>query len=138
VKRTTVPYPLVRKIAAHIIGHYLPRSKEYQLGLYFVGEREMIRLNRQFFKRDYATDVIASPVERESELPVVALGDVFVCTGTARRQAKEYGHSYREEIALLTTHGILHLLGYDDLKPADRKKMRAEEQKVLRAVVGKK
>lgn len=138
MKKTAVPYPLARKIAAYIIGRYLPRGKKYQLGLYFVETREMIRLNRLFFKRDYATDVIASPIETESDLPVVALGDVFVCTGTARRQAREYGHSYRAEIALLTTHGILHLLGYDDLKSAARKKMRAEERRVLAAVMGKK
>jgi probable rRNA maturation factor len=138
VKKPTVPGKLVHDIVRHVIAHYLPPDKEYELGLHFVRDRAMIQLNKMFFKRTYATDVIAAPVERDSELPVVLLGDIFICTDTAARQAGEYGHSFRREIALLTAHGILHLLGYDDLKPAARRKMRVEEQKILRAVLEKK
>jgi probable rRNA maturation factor len=91
-------------------------------------------LNKRFFNRTYATDVIAAPIETTSSLPVVMLGDVFICVETAMDQAREYRHSYTAEIALLVTHGILHLLGYDDIKLKDKKKMRNEEQKILQAI----
>lgn len=134
MKKLKVPTRLARKLAGYIITHYLPPDKDYELGLFFVPQAEMIRLNKRFFNRDYATDVIASPVETTSNLPIVMLGDVFICMDTARRQAAEYQHAYETEIALLVTHGILHLLGYDDLQPKARKKMRHEENKILKAI----
>ncbi len=132
--KAKVPKRLVRKLANYIITHYLPRNKEYEVGLFFVPQAEMIRLNKRFFNRDYATDVIACPIETTSELPLVLLGDVFVCMDTARRQAREYRHTYKTEIALLVTHGILHLLGYDDLTLKKRTIMRREEQKILKVI----
>lgn len=133
MKKVKVPQRLARKLARYIITHYLPQDKDYELGLFFVRQAEMIRLNKMFFNRNYATDVIASPIEITSNLPIVMLGDVFVCIDTARRQAGEYRHTYETEIALLVTHGILHLLGFDDLTFKKRKIMRREEQKILQA-----
>ena len=132
--REKTPRRLVKKIASYIIGHYLPPGKNYELEVFFVDSAEMIRLNKKFFNRKYATDVIAAPIETASNLPLVVLGDVFICVDTALEQARDYRHSYAAELALLVTHGILHLLGYDDLKPKDRKKMRLEEQKILLAL----
>ncbi|MDD5132267.1 MAG: rRNA maturation RNase YbeY [bacterium] len=132
--KAKIPTRLVRKIATYIISHYLPQEKDYKLGIYFVDQTEMIRLNKRFFNRKYATDVIAAPLETTSNLPVVLLGEVFICMDTALRQAREYRHSYSAEISLLVVHGILHLLGFDDLKPRARKKMRQEERKILTAM----
>ncbi len=134
MKKVKVSQRLARKIARYIITHYLPPDKEYELGIFFVSQAEMIRLNKMFFNSDYATDVIASPVETTSNLPIVMLGDVFVCMDTARRQAREYQHTYEAEIALLVTHGILHLLGYDDRQPQNKKRMQLEERKILKAL----
>ncbi|MBI5554332.1 MAG: rRNA maturation RNase YbeY [Elusimicrobia bacterium] len=137
MKKEKVPQRLARKIAAYIISHYLPQDKDYELGLFFVNQAEMIRLNKIFFNRNYATDVIAAPIETASSLPVVMLGEVFVCLDAARRQAREYQHAYEAEIALLVTHGILHLLGYDDLTLKKRKIMHREEQKILKELNSK-
>jgi probable rRNA maturation factor len=134
MRKPRIPRRLVNKITAYVIGHYLLPGKDYKIGVFFVGRAGMVRLNKKFFNRKYATDVIAAPIETTSDLPVVLLGDVFICQDTAMEQAREYRHSYTAEIALLVTHGILHLLGYDDLKPKDRKKMRQEEQKILSAL----
>ncbi len=134
MKKEKTPRRLVNKIATYIISHYLPPNKDYELEVFFVGQAEMIRLNKKFFNRTYATDVIAAPIETVSDLPIVALGDVFVCVQTARDQAREYQHSYRAEIALLVIHGILHLIGYDDLSSGKRKIMQREEQKILKAI----
>lgn len=134
MKKEKTPRRLVNKIATYIVGHYLPPNKDYELEVFFVGQAEMIRLNKKFFNRTCATDVIAAPIETVSNLPIVVLGEVFICMDTAQAQAREYRHSYTAEIALLVTHGILHLLGYDDLSPRKRKIMQREEKKILQAI----
>jgi probable rRNA maturation factor len=59
------------------------------------------------------------------------LGDIVISIDTARSQARAYSHSIEEEIALLTTHGILHLLGYDDETPQERTIMEKKAAQVL-------
>jgi probable rRNA maturation factor len=68
----------------------------------------MRRLNLQFRKADYATDVLSFP----SDEPGV-LGDIAIAKGVAARQAKTLGHSEQVELRTLALHGLLHLLGYD-------------------------
>ena len=74
-----------------------------------VGDAAMRRLNRRFAGKDRATDVLSFP-SGEGEGP---LGDIAIATGVARRQAREAGHTYAEELRVLALHGLLHLLGYD-------------------------
>jgi probable rRNA maturation factor len=62
------------------------------------------------------------------------LGDVVVCISRAGEQALEYGHSFERELAYLTVHGVLHLLGYDHEEPADRRMMRECEELSLAAL----
>jgi probable rRNA maturation factor len=69
------------------------------------GDHELQRLNREFRKRDYATDVLSFP----SEL----LGEIAISYAAAQRQSAEYGHSVEQEIKILMLHGLLHLLGMD-------------------------
>ena len=59
------------------------------------------------------------------------MGDIIISIDTAKSQAEEYGHSIEREIAFLTVHGILHLLGYDHIEEADRIEMRQEEEYIL-------
>ena len=59
------------------------------------------------------------------------LGDVVVCPQVAARQARTAGHSTSEEMLLLTTHGILHLLGYDHAEPDEEKEMFELQRKLL-------
>ena len=65
-------------------------------------------LNRQFRKKDSATDVLSFPSGERGHL-----GDVVIAAGVARRQARAAGHSLQTEIRVLALHGLLHLLGYD-------------------------
>jgi rRNA maturation RNase YbeY len=60
------------------------------------------------------------------------LGDIVIATGVAKRQAAEAGHSYAVELRVLALHGLLHLLGYDHHKPADRGHMARLERRLLR------
>ena len=63
------------------------------------------------------------PGTEDEQTPPGTLGDVVLCPQVAAKQALEAGHSTVEELLLLTTHGILHLLGYDHAEPAEKKQM---------------
>ena len=73
------------------------------------GDAELRQLNREFRKKDYATDVLSFPSGAGSGF----LGDIAISYEHAERQAAEYGHSVIEEIEILMLHGVLHLLGMD-------------------------
>ncbi|AIF52237.1 rRNA maturation RNase YbeY [Pelosinus sp. UFO1] len=103
-----------------------------------LADDEYIRvLNRQYRDKDCSTDVLSFALN-EGEEPLmidgpeeVLLGDIIISLETATRQAEEYGHSLERELAYLTVHGILHLLGYDHMTEDDKKEMRQEEEYVL-------
>ena len=83
------------------------------------------------------TDVLSFPMDelrpgREGEqTPAGLLGDVVLCPEVAAEQARVAGHSTAEELLLLTTHGILHLLGYDHAEPEEEKEMFALQRQLL-------
>jgi probable rRNA maturation factor len=73
-----------------------------------VSDARVRALNRQYRRRDYATDVLSFPSDEKGYL-----GDVVIAAGVARRQAGEAGHALGTELRVLALHGLLHLLGYD-------------------------
>lgn len=75
-------------------------------------DRELRRLNREFRKHDYATDVLSF----RSRQTLGFLGDIAISIEHAKRQAADYGHPVSQEIAILMLHGVLHLLGLDHEK----------------------
>jgi probable rRNA maturation factor len=88
------------------------------------GDRELRRLNREFRKQDYPTDVLSFPAEQSSQ---GFLGEIAISFETARQQALQFGHSLDEEIEILMLHGLLHLLGMDH--ETDRGRMLNAERK---------
>ena len=94
-------------------------------------------LNRQYRDKDCPTDVLSFALNEGDEPEIidgpeeVLLGDIIISLETAARQAEEYGHSLERELAYLTVHGILHLLGYDHMNEEEKKEMRQEEKYVL-------
>jgi probable rRNA maturation factor len=111
VRHTTLVHLAERVLSA--VGE--PRS---ELSLELIGDGRMRRLNREYRKKDRATDVLAFPI-REAVMPrgvrpvTQMLGDVVISLPTAVRQAKEAGRSIDDELAMLLVHGMLHLCGYD-------------------------
>lgn len=103
-----------------------------------ITDDEAVReLNRRWRGMDRTTDVLSfSFQEGDAEFPpdpegVIQLGEVIISLPQAQRQAERRGYSLRREITLLAVHGILHLLGYDHERPAERKKMQAREAEIL-------
>jgi len=95
------------------------------------------QLNRKYRQIDRPTDVLSFALN-ESEEPDIengpdinVLGDIILSVERAEEQAVDYGHSLRREIAFLTVHGMLHLLGYDHMEEADRLEMEKEQRYVM-------
>ena len=107
------------------------------LSILFTGNEEIQVINKQYRGKDQPTDVISFALNEgdepniEGEIPVNMLGDIIISVEKAIEQAGDYGHSVRREIAFLTVHGMLHLLGYDHIEEADRVEMRKEEDFVM-------
>lgn len=72
------------------------------------GDADLRRLNRQFRKKDYATDVLSFPSGQPDQL-----GELAISVDRARAQAADLGHSVDEELRILMLHGVLHLTGLD-------------------------
>lgn len=104
--------------------------------LHFVSKTAIGKIHNTFFSDPSPTDCISfpmdSPQEEASEEKHRILGEVFVCPQIALEYAKEQKLDPHKETALYIIHGILHLLGYDDITPSDRRQMRKMEQKCLK------
>ena len=111
-----------------------------EVSVSFVDNAEIRDLNKKFRGIDKATDVLSFPLfdyEGESEEPPVdemlgMLGDVVLSLEKAKSQAKTYGHSFEREVAFLTVHSMLHLLGYDhETSEEDEADMRRRQSAVM-------
>ncbi len=108
-----------------------------ELAIMFVDEQAMEQLHIQWMDEPGPTDVLSFPMDElrpgtpDKPTPPGLLGDIVVCPTVAARQAVTAGHSAEEEMLLLTTHGILHLLGYDHAEPEEEKEMFDLQRKLL-------
>jgi probable rRNA maturation factor len=115
----------LRPWLAPLVAALAPEAES--LGVRFVGDREMRRVNRQFREKDKTTDVLSFPGDSADG---GHLGDILISIPTARRQAVEAGHGVDQEIKTLLLHGILHCLGYDH--ETDQGEMERLERKLRR------
>ncbi|MCG7426579.1 rRNA maturation RNase YbeY [Helcobacillus sp. ACRRO] len=108
-----------------------------ELSILFVDEDAMEDLHKRWMDLDGPTDVMSFPMDelREGSEDQLAseglLGDIVICPTVAAKQARIAGHSPEEEMLLLTTHGILHLLGYDHVEPEEERVMFTLQRKLL-------
>ena len=102
------------------------------LSVVFVDNAAMQDLNRRFRSEDEVTDVLAFPLDDESDPDEARLlGEVVVSVEKAIEEASQRGGPVASEIALYVAHGLLHLLGYDDHDPDETVRMRDAEARAL-------
>lgn len=102
-------------------------DSEYQaaeVSIAVVGDAEMHQMNNQYLAHNYPTDVLSFPLEKTNQF---LAGEIIVSSETAQKQASENGLSDFDELLLYVVHGTLHLVGFDDKDPNDRKLMREKE-----------
>lgn len=110
-------------------------EKDSEVSVTVTNDEEIHKLNKKYRNVDRATDVLSFAFrESEEDIEENNLGEIVISLERAKAQAKEYGHSLRREIAFLTVHGMLHLLGYDHIEKADRIEMEAEQRFVMNAL----
>jgi probable rRNA maturation factor len=102
---------------------------EFDVAVHLIGEREMTRLNETRLRHAGSTDVITFDY---SEPVGPTVGEIFVCIDEALAQAGRFHATWQEEMTRYIVHGVLHLKGHDDLRPAARRRMRREEGRVLK------
>jgi probable rRNA maturation factor len=128
---------IVRRACAGVLnGEGFLSSAE--ISVTFVDDEEIRKINSEFRNIDSATDVLSFPLGEDGvwdsnpETGAKMLGDVVISVETAVRQAKEYGHSLQREMAFLTVHSVLHLLGFDHVNGGiEATIMREKEEDVL-------
>ena len=106
---------------------------EYEVSVLVTESERVHELNREYRGKDATTDVLSFPLFDEVGTPR-QLGDIVLNRDRVYSQAREYGHSYERELAFLTVHSMLHLLGYDHEEEADRRKMRRREELILKDI----
>jgi len=108
-----------------------------ELCIKLVDEPTIAELNEQWMEKEGPTDVLAFPMDElrpglvTEEPEEGVLGDLVLCPAVAERQASEAGHPARDEVELLTVHGILHLLGYDHAEPEEHREMFGLQDRLL-------
>lgn len=112
------------------------RELDCEVSISFVDDNEIRLLNKQYRGIDKATDVLSFSMLAGDEiikhsLPIL-LGDIVISVQSALRQSNEFGHTLEREIAYLTVHSMLHLLGYDHLNKEDKKRMREREKEIMK------
>lgn len=127
---------LFRQVARALLVEVL-ELREFEIGIHLVAAPEMAAVNATFLQHDGSTDVItfdhsnAERGTRNAEMGKLH-GEIFICVDDAVAQARQFRTTWQSEVARYLVHGVLHLLGYDDLLPVARRKMKREENRLVR------
>jgi probable rRNA maturation factor len=139
---------MLRKITDELLADL--EVEKADLGINLVAAPAMTTLNETFLRHEGTTDVITFDYSvqftgaraarprgaktrtrgRAARAPLI--GEIFICVDEAVAQAKKFKTTWQSEIVRYVIHGILHLLGHDDLRAADRRRMKREENRLLR------
>ena len=137
--------PFIKRVLERALKHLNQPSELLEMSLSIVSPEQIQELNKSFREVDKVTDVLSFPTcdnptrgaitvvceDVNPETDLVNIGDIVICLERAKEQAKEYGHSLKRELAFLSLHGLLHLLGYDHIEEDDEKQMIALQKEIL-------
>ena len=114
-------------------------EQKCEISVCIVTEEEIQKINKTFRNVDSPTDVLSFPqltfeegeIVQVNEKDEIILGDIIISIERAKKQSEEYGHSLEREIAFLTVHSMLHLLGYDHMQKEEEKEMFFKQEQIL-------
>jgi len=127
-----------------VVKHVLAAEKRHtdEVAVYFVTTEEISRLHKEFFDDSSPTDCISFPMDEEQAAGYHILGEIFICPKTAIDYVMKMGEEVNEdcyrELTLYLVHGLLHLIGYDDVEDENRIKMRAAEGRQMEPLIRQK
>ena len=147
---------LLRRIVSALLRKTRPHGN-FDLAIYVVAEPEMTGLNETYLRHKGSTDVITFDYAEEAGLasglpgagssamgskdgqdtcPPHLHGEIFVCMDEAVTQARRFHTTWQNELVRYVVHGVLHLLGYDDLDHRLRRKMKEAEDALVHQLAG--
>ena len=106
-----------------------------ELNYIFCSDPYLLAINRQFLDHDYETDIITFDNSEDYLLETGHKGvsaDIYISIDTVRVNAKAYGEGFDRELHRVIVHGLLHLIGYDDVTEWKQRRMRAAENRALK------
>ena len=143
----------VNKLIADLVNETIDYEKvpfkDISLNVTFTDDETIATVNKEFREIDKSTDVLSfpaidfskpadfsnikpnDPLYFDQDTGELILGDIMISLEHAHRQAREYNHSFKREIAFLITHSLLHLLGYDHMVDSERTVMEAKQEAIL-------
>lgn len=126
----------LQRLATHALDE-LHVHQDAELSIVLVDEAAMEQLHVQWMDEPGPTDVLSFPMDElrpgteDAITPAGLLGDVVLCPQVAQAQADAAGHGLLDELLMLTTHGILHLLGFDHAEPEEEREMFGVQRDIL-------
>ena len=123
---------LLKKCAISILKHF--KKRKVLLDITYITDKNIRALNRRYMGKDMTTDVLSfSLCGKASNKKHGLIGDIYVSSDMAFRNAKRFGAAFEDEIFLYTIHGVLHVLGFGDKTEAEKRKIRRLETIFLKA-----
>ena len=121
--------PAVKKVA-EAVSKALSLKEDFPVSIALIDSPAMQRINKEFRGKDKVTDVLAFQYDEPE-----AFGEVLICPAYAREQAKDVGRLLHDEMIELLVHGLLHVFGYDHIKPTDAKKMLPLQERIVKKLI---
>ena len=121
--------PMLRRLIRSLLSEEF-NAPDAQLCVHLVSPDEMAVVNQQYLNHEGSTDVITFD-HAENAPDNEIYGELFISVADAVKQGREFDATWQSELVRYVVHGILHLRGYDDIDPADRKTMKKEENRIM-------
>ena len=103
-------------------------KKVGEIAYIFCSDEKILEVNRQYLEHDYYTDIITFDYTEGNRIS----GDLFISLDTVRTNAEQFDQAYERELHRVIIHGVLHLIGFDDLTDEEEKVMREKEEEALK------
>ena len=136
IRTTGGAMPISKELAKRAAQAALTQqSAQGELSVVLTDDAHLQQLNRDYLGIDAPTDVLSFPAEEmDPQSTPPYLGDILVSVPRAAEQAQAAGHATEAEVQLLIIHGVLHLLGYDHAKRADKRRMWVAQAAILQSI----
>jgi probable rRNA maturation factor len=121
-----MPVSLLQKTAEIVLQQ--EKKGALDLSVVLLGEKNATALNKQYRNKEYAPNVLSFPAKE------LGLGEIVLCPSVIRKESTKYGIVFKDHLAFMLIHGVLHLLGYDHEKDKQAKVMEQKEQQYLSLV----
>ena len=103
---------------------------EYEIAVHFISAKRMATMNHKHLGHEGPTDILTFDYGE-----AIHIGEIFICPEVAAKNAERHKESLMAELARYLIHGLLHMSGHDDKVPAARRKMKREENRLLRLLL---